>query len=226
MRRTITRSLGLGTAALLAATRPAPQRATGSTGTAGQTHLATAPDGADRAAARVTGLRPTRARRCAPPDSGSVPRDAVLDRNGATHVRLDRTYRGLPVVGGDLVVHQGPDGRWQGVSQTLTRPIRLSTTPRLRRQGHQQGAGAVRRHPRDRKLRAAGTPRLVVEALAGTPRLAWQVTSVGKRADQTPEPAVDVRRRPHRHRSCAARSTSSTSTGPATRSTAARSRSR
>ena len=38
--------------------------------------------------------------------------DAVLDRSGATHVRMTRTYRGLPVLGGDLVVHQAADGSW------------------------------------------------------------------------------------------------------------------
>ena len=35
--------------------------------------------------------------------------DTVLDRTGATHVRMARTYRGLPVLGGDLVVHQAAE---------------------------------------------------------------------------------------------------------------------
>ena len=38
-----------------------------------------------------------------------VPTDTILDRDGTTHVRFDRTYQGLPVLGGDLVVHQAPD---------------------------------------------------------------------------------------------------------------------
>ena len=36
--------------------------------------------------------------------------DRSVDKDGTTHVRMDRTYRGLPVVGGDLVVHQAPGG--------------------------------------------------------------------------------------------------------------------
>ena len=60
-----------------------------------------------------------------------VPRDAFSDPDGTTHVRLDRTYRGLPVLGGDLVVHQDSSGGWAGVSQTLTRKLTVTTTPRL-----------------------------------------------------------------------------------------------
>ncbi len=32
-------------------------------------------------------------------------RSVLLDRDGTSHVRYDRTYRGLPVLGGDVVVH-------------------------------------------------------------------------------------------------------------------------
>ena len=49
--------------------------------------------------------------------------DAVLDRSGATHVRMTRTYRGLPVLGGDLVVHQAA-GRLVGRRQPDPRPRR------------------------------------------------------------------------------------------------------
>ena len=38
--------------------------------------------------------------------------DTMLDRSGASHVRMTRTYRGLPVLGGDLVVHRAADGAW------------------------------------------------------------------------------------------------------------------
>jgi Zn-dependent metalloprotease len=197
MRRTITRSLGLGTAALLAATALGTQAgsASGSNGAdstagkaSGPTSVNRAVDGADRAArAALSGLaaHPDDALRTA--GQRFVARDAVVDRTGATHVRLDRTYRGLPVVGGDLVVHQGADARWLGVSQTLSKPLQLSTTPKV--SAAKATAKALARSAATRsiaKLRAAGTPRLVVETLSGKPRLAWQVTTAGKRADQTP----------------------------------------
>ena len=145
-------------------------------------------DGTDRLArAAVSGLADHP--RAALDTAGQrfVAKDSVVDRSGATHVRLDRTYRGLPVIGGDLVVHQAADARWLGVSQTLTKPVRLSTTPRLA--AAQATAKALARSAATRsiaKLRVDGAPRLVVETLSGSPRLAWEVATLGKRADQTP----------------------------------------
>ena len=46
--------------------------------------------------------------------------DTLVDADGSNHVRMDRTYRGLPVLGGDLVVHRAADGAWRGASQSLT----------------------------------------------------------------------------------------------------------
>ncbi|GHG19719.1 hypothetical protein GCM10018777_37500 [Streptomyces albogriseolus] len=37
-------------------------------------------------------------------------RDVVVDADGGRHVRYDRTYRGLPVLGGDFVLHLAPTG--------------------------------------------------------------------------------------------------------------------
>ena len=48
--------------------------------------------------------------------------DTIVDRDGTTHVRMDRRYQGLRVVGGDLVVHTAPSGSLEGVSQTLAEP--------------------------------------------------------------------------------------------------------
>ena len=38
-------------------------------------------------------------------DQALSARSVATDKDGTTHVRFDRTFRGLPVVGGDLVVH-------------------------------------------------------------------------------------------------------------------------
>jgi len=182
MRRTITRSLALGTTALLAATtlgaQPGNASAPTGAGTVDRTLQAT------RAAASGLAAHPRDALRTK--GQTFVARGAQLDRNGTAHVRFDRTYRGLPVVGGDLVVHQA-GSRWLGVSQTLTRPIHVSTTPRLAASAATKKALARSAATRGiARLRPAGKPGLVVETLSGRPRLAWQVTTVGKRADQTP----------------------------------------
>ena len=92
--------------------------------------------------------------------------DTVLDRSGATHVRMTRTYRGLPVLGGDLVVHQAADGSWAGVSRTLTAPLRMSTTPRLSKA---DGAGARHSGPPRPPAASATSRRRAPRAWSSTP---------------------------------------------------------
>ena len=111
----------------------------------------------------------------------------IVDPDGSTHVRIDRTYRGLPVLGGDLVVHRGPEGQWRGVSQTLRSPVRLGTTPRLSAQLARSIAVAPTRLTRSiGGFKAAGKARLVIDATSGTARLAWRIGSGGRHADGTP----------------------------------------
>ena len=69
------------------------------------------------------------------PDQDLVVRDAIIDADGTEHVRFDRTYRGLRVVGGDLVMHTAANGQFTGVSQTLSSDLTLSTQPSLAPQG-------------------------------------------------------------------------------------------
>jgi Zn-dependent metalloprotease len=81
-------------------------------------------------------------------------RDVVLDANGVEHVRFDRFYAGLPVLGGDLVVHGRADGSYRGVSNALTRALRLSAKP---------------------SVAAPAGARLVVDSLTSdVPTLAWE----------------------------------------------------
>jgi Zn-dependent metalloprotease len=113
--------------------------------------------------------------------------DTILDRSGASHVRMARTYRGLPVLGGDLVVHRTADGAWAGVSRTLTSKLRMSTTPRLSAATARSRAMRPSRATRGiSHLRAHGQARLVVDTIGHTPRLAWAVTTGGRHSDGTP----------------------------------------
>ena len=105
------------------------------------------------------------------------------------------------------------DGGWRGVSQTLRSRSASAPRPSSRPQWLGRARWPRRRRPGPSPPRAAGAPRLVVDAIAGTPRLAWQVTSVGRRADGTPSRLVDVRRRPHRQGASGARSRSQTVDG-------------
>ncbi|GAA1891804.1 M4 family metallopeptidase [Lapillicoccus jejuensis] len=109
---------------------------------------------------------------------------ALADGDGTTHVRMTRTYRGLPVLGGDLVVHRAPDGTLRSVSQTLRAPLRLSTTPTVT-PASASGAAAARLGA-GRSLTRGDVPSLVVDATSATPRLVWAVRSGGTQPDGTP----------------------------------------
>ena len=54
-----------------------------------------------------------------------VARATLVDADGSSHVRFDRTLDGLRVIGGDLVVHRDAANAWDGVSQTLGAPLGL-----------------------------------------------------------------------------------------------------
>ncbi|ANB06284.1 peptidase [Streptomyces ambofaciens] len=104
-------------------------------------------------------------------------RDVVVDGDGARHVRYDRTYRGLPVLGGDFVVHLAPDGDWRGADRATRAPIALPTvTPRLAApEAADLAANVLRAAEPDELLRKlTARPELVVDALHGAPRLAWR----------------------------------------------------
>jgi Zn-dependent metalloprotease len=113
--------------------------------------------------------------------------DTVTDADGSSHVRMDRTYRGLPVLGGDLVVHRGAESGWRGVSQTLEHAVRVSTKPAV--SADRAAARALAPSKATRSIRGmdkAGSTRLVVDATTGTARLAWEVLTGGTQHDGTP----------------------------------------
>jgi Zn-dependent metalloprotease len=107
---------------------------------------------------------------------------ALVDPRGSTHVRVDRLYRGLRVVGGDMVVHSDARGQLRGVSQTLRAPLHLSIKPSV--SAARAAARALAGAPARSQQR--GTAHLVVDAIAGRPRLAWAAHTVGRYHDQTP----------------------------------------
>ena len=110
-----------------------------------------------------------------------VARDVVVDGDGTEHVRFDRTYAGLPVIGGDLVVHSR-DGRYKSTSVTQGAALNLSTRPTLKAADAIVLAGAE--FGSDFVGMPAST--LVVYARGrGAARLAWQVDMLNEQADMT-----------------------------------------
>ncbi|NEY36800.1 peptidase M4 family protein [Streptomyces sp. PRKS01-65] len=115
------------------------------------------------------------------PGQRTTVRDVVVDGDGAQHVRYDRTYHRLPVLGGDFVVHLAPDGSYRGADRAATAPIALpAVTPAVpAAKAAGLAARALRAATAGRVLeRLTARPRLVVDALHGAPRLAWRTDAV------------------------------------------------
>jgi Zn-dependent metalloprotease len=109
-------------------------------------------------------------------------KDVVTDRDGSTHVRYERTFAGLRVIGGDFVVHRTSAGAVRNVSWNASgRADVASTTPSV--------AVATARATGSKTRSLAGKAaagELVVYAGGATPRLAYDVLVTGIKADQTP----------------------------------------
>ncbi|WP_327286556.1 MULTISPECIES: M4 family metallopeptidase [unclassified Streptomyces] len=96
---------------------------------------------------------------------GLVARDVVKDADGTVHTRYERTYAGLPVLGGDLVVHAAKNG---ARSTTKASEARISVDTKVASLAAPKGA------------------RKVVWAAGGAPVLAWEGVTEGVGADGTP----------------------------------------
>ncbi|MFD8272848.1 M4 family metallopeptidase [Streptomyces flaveolus] len=107
-------------------------------------------------------------------------RDVIVDADGTQHVRYDRTYRELPVLGGDFVVHLAPDGDFRGADRATTASVSLSTVaPKLSApRAADLAANALRAaNPGELLKRLTAKPELVVDALHGAPKLAWRTNA-------------------------------------------------
>jgi Zn-dependent metalloprotease len=108
-------------------------------------------------------------------------RDVVVDADGTQHVRYDRTYRDLPVLGGDFVVHLARGGAYEGADRATTRTVSVaSTTPAVKAPEAADLATAELRAAHRGTLRTVkAKPELVVDALHGAAKLAWRTHAVG-----------------------------------------------
>lgn len=115
------------------------------------------------------------------PDHSYRVRDVIIDADGAEHVRFDRRYKGLDVIGGDLVTHVTGQGQLRGVSLSLNRWIDLPIKPAI---GPQHAVSvALGRHPGQTRNTP---PVLLVYARGDLPTLAWDVRVFGEQDDGTP----------------------------------------
>ena len=114
-----------------------------------------------------------------------VVKDVIKDADGTTHTRYERTYAGLPVLGGDLVVHE-KNGR-----TTVTKANRAALTvsslsPEITAAAAGAKAEAASKRAKVKGSRTEHKPRLVVWAGSGKPVLAWESVVAGVQRDGTP----------------------------------------
>ncbi|GGP39127.1 M4 family metallopeptidase [Streptomyces melanogenes] len=112
---------------------------------------------------------------------GTSVRDVIVDPDGSRHVRYDRTYRGLPVLGGDFVVHLSPAGAYRGADRAVANDLAVpSITPVLSAPRAANLASAELRAAHKNVTGLTAKPQLVVDALHGTPKLAWRTQTAAR----------------------------------------------
>lgn len=172
----------------------APGAAASEAQSSGSARLGAEPDASFGTAARVSAMRAARA------DAARVghwigagsgerlrAKNVERDTDGTRHVRYTRTLDGLPVLGGDLVVHESASGTITGVDLAARNPLPAkAATPAVSR------SRAALAAARAGHGNVATTPRQVIWAVSGVPRLAWlsRVTRVDRHGFGWPQAVV------------------------------------
>ncbi|MGW7266438.1 M4 family metallopeptidase [Streptomyces sp. NPDC054842] len=116
-----------------------------------------------------------------------VARDVIKDKDGTVHTRYERTYAGLPVLGGDLVVDTAASGRTEGVVKATKATIKVaSLTPAVTASKAEKQALSAARDAGSEKTEADRAPRKVIWAANGKPALAYETVVGGLQEDGTP----------------------------------------
>ncbi|WP_406454987.1 M4 family metallopeptidase [Streptomyces sp. NBC_00876] len=119
-----------------------------------------------------------------------VVRDVVQDNDGTTHTRYERTFSGLPVLGGDLVVQESKAGTTESVSKaskaTAAQLKAVDTTADVAPATAEKQAVGLAKAAGSSKAAADKAPRKVVWMASGTPQLAYETVVGGLQEDGTP----------------------------------------
>ncbi|MGW2620436.1 M4 family metallopeptidase [Streptomyces sp. NPDC001500] len=116
-----------------------------------------------------------------------VVRDVLKDADGTVHTRYERTYAGLPVLGGDLVVEKAKSGATEGVTKATRATIKVaSLSPAVSAEKAQKQALGLAADAGASKPAADQAPRKVIWAANGTPVLAYETVVGGLQEDGTP----------------------------------------
>ncbi|MGP3951751.1 M4 family metallopeptidase [Streptomyces sp. 7N604] len=124
-----------------------------------------------------------------------IVRDVIKDANGTVHTRYERTYAGLPVLGGDLVVHEKKSGSRSVTKATKARisvrdtaadvPASAAKKTALKA-AETEGTGEGGKAGKTGGAATGEAPRKVIWAAGGKPVLAWETVVTGLQHDGTP----------------------------------------
>ncbi|WP_044581367.1 M4 family metallopeptidase [Streptomyces iranensis] len=116
-----------------------------------------------------------------------VVKDVIKDADGTTHTRYDRTYDGLPVLGGDLIVHRAKGGDVRSVTKATKATVKVaSTTAGIAPSAAAKSAVKLAKADDTAKAAADQAPRKVIWAADGKPVLAYETVVGGVQKDGTP----------------------------------------
>ncbi|MFE2726950.1 M4 family metallopeptidase [Kitasatospora sp. NPDC059327] len=115
-----------------------------------------------------------------------VPKSVDKDADGTLHTRYDRTFAGLPVLGGDLVVHTAADGTVKGVDRATDAAITVTSGLAKVTAEAANAAALERARAEGGKDARVESVREVVWAASGTPVPAWESVVGGLQDDGTP----------------------------------------
>ncbi|MEU3351594.1 M4 family metallopeptidase [Streptomyces sp. NPDC037389] len=116
-----------------------------------------------------------------------VVRDVTKDADGTVHTRYERTYEGLPVLGGDLVVDAARSGTVKSVAKANKAKLAVATTaPSFAAATAEKDAVKSAQAKGSKDTKADRAPRKVIWAADGTPVLAYETVVGGLQEDGTP----------------------------------------
>jgi Zn-dependent metalloprotease len=111
------------------------------------------------------------------PDESYVRTSSIAGSNDLRYFGFERTYKGLPVVGGDAVVVTDAAGNLRGTTSAHRGALSVaSTTPTV---GAARAAALARAQLT--QVSSVSTPKLEVLATGAKPVLAWEVVAAGHR---------------------------------------------
>ncbi|MGH4033674.1 M4 family metallopeptidase [Actinomycetota bacterium Odt1-20B] len=114
-------------------------------------------------------------------------KDVLKDRDGTLHTRYERTYDGMPVLGGDLVVDTAKSGATEGVTRAAKAQLKgIDTSAEVKAASAEKQAVGAAKAQGSTKATADRAPRKVVWLVDNKPTLAYETVVGGLQDDGTP----------------------------------------